>query len=190
MPRRRTKCEGEVHRESGRKWAVRWREGGRRRYRGGFESKVLADRVLARVRGKLALRRSGLPPDPGAAPTLGDAAEDFPRRRKLTHRAGTEDGYRWRKHLAPVFGRLRPAEVDAGRIQWVMAGRSIEELKELLGRHSVVVTERYAHLRPDLFPPEALSALRVDLMPGKDAPPARIGQPLASLAVSTPPNML
>jgi site-specific recombinase XerD len=32
-----------------------------------------------------------------------------------------------------------------------MAGRSIEELKELLGHYSLIMTERYAHLRPDLF---------------------------------------
>jgi hypothetical protein len=35
--------------------------------------------------------------------------------------------------------------------QWVLRGGSIEKLKELLGHYSVVVTERYAHLRTDLF---------------------------------------
>jgi len=33
--------------------------------------------------------------------------------------------------------------------QCVMAGGSIEKLKEILGHYSVVVTERYAHLTPE-----------------------------------------
>jgi hypothetical protein len=48
-----------------------------------------------------------------------------------------------------------------------MGGRSIEELKEILGHYSVVVTERYAHLRPDLFAPGAHQELAVDLTPSQ-----------------------
>jgi hypothetical protein len=47
-----------------------------------------------------------------------------------------------------------------------MGGRSIEELKEILGHYSVVMTERYAHLRPDLFAPGAHQALAIDLGAG------------------------
>jgi hypothetical protein len=50
--------------------------------------------------------------------------------------------------------------------QWVMAGASIEKLKEILGHYSVVMTERYAHLRPDLFPASDLGTIRVDLFAG------------------------
>ena len=55
--------------------------------------------------------------------------------------------------------------------QWVMAGRSIEELKVILGHYSVVMTERYAHLRPDLFAPGAHQALAIDLRPGGEVVP-------------------
>ncbi len=54
MAKRRTRGTGEVFQENGA-WSVRWREGGLRRYRGGFESKVLAERVLARIRGEIAM---------------------------------------------------------------------------------------------------------------------------------------
>ena len=34
--------------------------------------------------------------------------------------------------------------------QWVLAGNSIEKLSAILGHYSVVMTERYAHLHPEL----------------------------------------
>jgi integrase len=52
--------------------------------------------------------------------------------------------------------------------QWVMHGGSIEKLKEILGHYSVIITERYAHLRPDLFRDEDLATL------------PEISQPMAS----------
>jgi hypothetical protein len=50
--------------------------------------------------------------------------------------------------------------------QWVMNGGSIEKLKEILGHYSVVVTERYAHLRPDLFSARDFGTIQVDLSGG------------------------
>jgi hypothetical protein len=49
---------------------------------------------------------------------------------------------------------------------WVLAGGTIEKLKEILGHYSVVVTERYTHLRPDLFAARDLGTIALDLMPG------------------------
>jgi len=43
--------------------------------------------------------------------------------------------------------------------QWVMSGGTIEKLKEILGHYSVIVTERYAHLRVDLFTEADLARL-------------------------------
>jgi hypothetical protein len=49
---------------------------------------------------------------------------------------------------------------------WVLAGGSIEKLSKVLGHYSVVMTERYAHLRPDLFPATDLGTIALDLRPG------------------------
>jgi len=47
--------------------------------------------------------------------------------------------------------------------QWVLSGGSLEKLASIMGHSSVVVTERYAHLRPDLFREQDYTALDVDL---------------------------
>jgi integrase len=47
--------------------------------------------------------------------------------------------------------------------QWVLAGNPIETLSKVMGHSSVVVTERYAHLKPDLFNAKSYDAISVDL---------------------------
>lgn len=63
-------------------------------------------------------------------------------------------------YLHPVLERLKLAQPGLGwyqatrhtfASQWVLAGNSIEKLCAILGHYSVVMTERYAHLRPELF---------------------------------------
>jgi len=150
MARRRTRGEGEVYSEPGGRWAVRWRENGRRRYRGGFDSKALADRVLARIRGELAVQRSGLPTDPRQVPTLGELATDWLDRRDLTHKAAKEDRQRWRKHLKPWFGRRRPGEVDhamvraftEAKLQEGLASGTVRVLVAILSSLYVDLVER------------------------------------------------
>ncbi len=68
--------------------------------------------------------------------------------------------------------------------QWVLAGGSIEKLKEILGHYSVVMTERYAHLKPDLFSARDMATLDLDLA-ARDAVPVQLGQPLGR----TPPSV-
>lgn len=53
--------------------------------------------------------------------------------------------------------------------QWVLAGGSIEKLKEILGHFSITMTERYAHLRTDLFSAKDLETIEIDLRPGTAA---------------------
>ncbi len=44
-----------------------------------------------------------------------------------------------------------------------VGGGSLATLREILGHSSVTVTERYAHLRPNLFKPEDLVQLSVGM---------------------------
>jgi integrase len=47
--------------------------------------------------------------------------------------------------------------------QWVIGGGSVEKLAKILGHASITTTERYAHLRVDLFRESDLRAVAVDL---------------------------
>ena len=47
--------------------------------------------------------------------------------------------------------------------QWVLEGKPIGRLARMLGHTETEVTERYAHLRPDLFPAEDRQALAIAL---------------------------
>ena len=46
---------------------------------------------------------------------------------------------------------------------WVMDGRTLEKLREILGHSSVKVTERYAHLMPDMYCQADYEVIKVDL---------------------------
>lgn len=100
-------------------WGIRWREGARRKFRGGFESRELADRVLARIASEVGAPAAafGVEVAPKSIATLQVYAEDLLERRKATHRAADMDRVRWHKHLAPHFGHLKPADVDTARIR-------------------------------------------------------------------------
>jgi len=50
--------------------------------------------------------------------------------------------------------------------QWVMGGGAIEKLKEFLGHSTVQITERYAHLKTDLFGARDLGTIAINLQAG------------------------
>jgi len=73
--------------------------------------------------------------------------------------------------------------------QWVLAGGTLEKLKEAMGHSTVLVTERYAHLRGDVFTAADLGRVAVDLSApsGKVLPMVRTdaGAEMASQATDT-----
>jgi integrase len=88
------------------------------------------------------------------------------------------------KHLRATLKRLgleRPglgwyeATRHTFASQWVLSGGSIEKLKEILGHYSVIVTERYTHLRPDLFAERELDTIPFDLRAGRTAKTEQLG---------------
>ena len=59
---------------------------------------------------------------------------------------------------------LVPSDAAYVREPLVQSGGSLEKLARVIGRSSIVVTEHYAHLRPDLFRAEDYELLDVDLL--------------------------
>jgi integrase len=91
-----------------------------------------------------------------------------------------------RRHLALALAGCQPSRpstltwYQATRhtfaSHWVLSGGSLEKLAKVMGHSSIVVTERYAHLKPDLFREEDYGLLNIDLMkPPADVVP--MGQP-------------
>jgi len=113
--RRRVWGSGTVW-QRGQRWWIQWREGGRRRAKS-FVDEGTARRVLAKILADIATGKAGLPPDPTEAPTLAELAKPWLERRQKTHRAYRSDKGRWALHLAPHFGKMRPAQVDAASIR-------------------------------------------------------------------------
>ena len=80
-------------------------------------------------------------------------------RETLDHLGLARPGLRWNQATRHTFAS-----------RWVLSGGSIEKLKEILGHYSVVMTERYAHLRPDLFSAKDLATIDIDLNAGRRTP--------------------
>jgi hypothetical protein len=53
------------------------------------------------------------------------------------------------------------ARDDAERV----LAKVLADLAQILGHYSVIVTERYAHLRPDLIPVSDLGTISLDMSP-------------------------
>ena len=106
--------------------------------------KVLKDWKLRGPKGELVFRsRIGTMVDDHTPGSHLDAAfEELPKIKRIT----------WYQATRHTFAS-----------HWVMDGRPIEKLRDILGHSSVTTTERYAHLRPDAFSAEDHAAVCVDL---------------------------
>lgn len=112
--RRRTYGTGSIV-QRGRVWTLRFYENGRRRTRS-YATRELAERVLAKILGQIAVDEAGLPPDPKGIPTLADLFKPWIAAREHSRRSWRDDRSRWNAHVGPAFGRMRPAEVTADAI--------------------------------------------------------------------------
>jgi integrase len=95
------------------------------------------------------------------------------------------DSHTIRKHLADALLALKLPAItwyQATRhtfaSHWVLGGSSLEKLREIMGHSSVTVTERYSHLKPELFGAADRAALKVSLAPGTK--PEDIGHAVAT----------
>lgn len=133
--RRRGFNQGSI-RKRGNSWSICWRENGRRCFASAPDEDT-AKKMLAKIVSDVALGRVGIAPDKSNAPTLGELAEKWLERREKTHRAASDDRCRWRVHLEPAFGRLRPSEVDAARLRTFVEGRLAAGLSPTTAGHCV-----------------------------------------------------
>jgi integrase len=114
--RRRPRGSGTIRKE-GPFWTLRIRSAGQDQYETGFRTRAEAEARATIIRAEAMHRRLGIAADPRLTPTLAELAKDWLERRRATHAAGDEDASRWRKHLEPAFGHLRPDELDDARIR-------------------------------------------------------------------------
>lgn len=131
---RRTRGSGEILQLGPESFAIRWRQGNRKRYKAGYTSREDARRALQYRLGILAISRRGLPADDRSAPAvvvLGD--EWLEDDRKLTNPdLARRDKADWENHLRDKFENRRPGQVDRDCVHEI-----VKELRKTLKPDSV-----------------------------------------------------
>jgi len=162
-PRRRNWGAGTIT-KSGKRWGVRFYVNGRRRHKT-YATRELAEQVLAKIVQETSVDDAGLHHDYSKSPNLEALAKAWLDRRLKTHRAAKDDGYRWKLHVGPVFGRMKPYEVNAAKIRRFIENKLAEGLNPTTVGHCV----------------RQLSTLYADIIEAGHAP----SNPVASLPRST-----
>lgn len=133
VPRKRQYGEGGLTRD-GARWRIRWRQDGQRRS-STHPTRELAMAALRGIVGDLARGRAGLAPDPANAARLSAIAVDWFAGRAGPHNRNNDDECRkWRNHLEPAFGRLRPDDLTIPRLlQWIAEKQRSGRIREREG---------------------------------------------------------
>lgn len=135
--RKRAHGQGCVYERGPNNWWIKWREYGRVRYSGAYETRELADEVRAKIVADIAAGRAGLPEAVAPPSLLSTLADDWLERRKRTHRAAGDDVSRWTKHLKPFLGSLTPAEVDGAMLRRYVEAKLASGLNPATVGHTV-----------------------------------------------------
>jgi integrase len=171
--RRKPHGTGTVYARGPGNWWIKWRENGVVRYSHGYESRELAERVLAKIVADLAAGRAGLPVEK-KVPGLAELARSWLERRERTHRSAKEDFYRWARHLAKWFGHLQPGQVDTALLRRFIEAKLAEGLSsstvrlcvaEVSSLMSDLVEQGYAPANPVRLLPRSTRRL---IRPAKD----------------------
>jgi integrase len=114
----------------GNRWYVKWRENGEQRYSARtYESRELALEALAPIIADLEAGRGGPPRTPHSVPTITELGDEWLERRGAQpsdHRNHKSDVSRWRRHIIPTIGTLKPQDVDGALLgRWVDAKTDI-----------------------------------------------------------------
>ena len=88
------------------------------------------------------LERGGLPPDDDSIPRFAYFGDHWIERHKELLRSSGDDASRWRCHVRPAFGDLRPAQVDAAAIRKFVEAKLKEGLDLTTVGHCVRLVSR------------------------------------------------
>jgi site-specific recombinase XerC len=148
--RRRTRLPrgaGTVYEKRPGEWVLAWRENGRRHYSKSLPSRDLAERLRAKMAHDRRLLGATLPLPSGAVPALATQGDLWLERRKKTHRSWRDDQSRWKKHVRPALGHLRPAEVDSAKLRALIEAKLDEGLDPATVGHIIrLVSTIYSDL--------------------------------------------